>query len=156
MTETRPAPWGETTVVGKPQPRVDGYERVSGSAVYAMDVTFPDMLHAAIVRCPHAHARVKKVDTSKAERMPGVRAALTGESPGAKLPWYFGEKGPLSLLFDPHCRYEGEEVAAVAAETPQQAWDAARAVSGGVRGAAVRGGLRGGAEAGGARRPRRR
>jgi CO/xanthine dehydrogenase Mo-binding subunit len=129
MTETRPAPWGETTVVGTPRPRVDGYERVSGSAVYAMDVTFPDMLHAAIVRCPHAHARVKKVDTSKAERMPGVRAVLTGESPGAKLPWYFGEKGPTSLLFDPHCRYEGEEVAAVAAETPQQAHEAARAVA---------------------------
>jgi xanthine dehydrogenase YagR molybdenum-binding subunit len=129
MTETRPAPWGETTVVGKPRPRVDGYERVSGSAVYAMDVTFPDMLHAAIVRCPHAHARVKKADTAKAERMPGVRAVLTGESPGARLPWYFGEKGPTSLLFDPHCRYEGEEVAAVAAETPQQAHDAARAVA---------------------------
>ncbi len=129
MTETRPAPWGETTVVGKPRPRVDGYERVSGSAVYAMDVTFPDMLHAAIVRSPHAHARVKKVDTSKAERMPGVRAVLTGESPGAKLPWYFGEKGPTSLLFDSHCRYEGEEVAAVAAETPQLAHDAARAVA---------------------------
>jgi xanthine dehydrogenase YagR molybdenum-binding subunit len=129
MTETRPAPWGETTVVGKRLPRVDGYERVSGSAVYAMDVTFPDMLHAAIVRCPHAHARVKKVDTSKAETMPGVRAVLTGDSPGAKLPWYFGEKGPTSLLFDPHCRYEGEEVAAVAADTLQQAQEAARAVA---------------------------
>jgi len=129
MTETRPAPWGETTVVGKPRPRVDGFERVSGRAVYAMDVTFPDLLHAAIVRCPHAHARVRKVDTSKAERMPGVRAVLTGESPGANLPWHFGEKGPLSLLFDPHCRHEGEEVAAVAADTPQQAKDAARAVA---------------------------
>jgi CO/xanthine dehydrogenase Mo-binding subunit len=129
MTEIRPAPWPETTVVGKPHPRVDAYDRVSGSAVYAMDVTFPDMLHAAIVRCPHAHARVKKVDTSKAERMPGVRAVLTGDSPGAKLPWYFGEKGPTSLLFDPHCRYQGEEVAAVAAETPHQAHEAARAVA---------------------------
>src|SRR5512143_275247 len=129
MTDTRPAPWGETAVVGKRLPRVDGYERVSGSAVYAMDVTFPNMLHAVFVRCPHAHARVKKVDTSKAERMPGVRAVLTGDSPGAKLPWYFGEKGPLSLLFDPHCRYEGEEVAAVAADTPQQAHEAARAVA---------------------------
>ncbi len=129
MTEIRPAPWGETSVVGKRLPRVDAYDRVSGSAVYAIDVTFPDMLHAAIVRCPHAHARVKKVDTSKAERMPGVRAVLTGDSPGAKLPWYFGEKGPTSLLFDPHCRYEGEEVAAVAADTPEQAGEAARAVA---------------------------
>jgi CO/xanthine dehydrogenase Mo-binding subunit len=129
MTETRPAPWGETSVVGKRLPRVDGYERVSGSAVYTIDVTYPDMLHAAIVRCPHAHARVKKVDTSRAEKMPGVRAVLTGDSPGAKLPWYFGEKGPLSLLFDPHCRHQGEEVAAVAAETPEQAEEAARAVA---------------------------
>src|SRR5512143_3612301 len=129
MTETRPLPWDKTTVVGTPRPRVDGYERVSGSAIYAIDVTFPDMLHAAIVRCPHAHARVKKVDASKAEKMPGVRAVLTGESPGAKLPWYFGEKGPLSLLFDPHCRYEGEEVAAVAADTAAQAHAAARAVA---------------------------
>jgi len=89
----------------------------------------PDMLHAAIVRCRHPHAPVKKVDTSKAERRPGVRAVLTGDSPGAKLPWYFEEKGPPSLLLDPHCRYEGEEVAAVAAETPQQAYEAARAVA---------------------------
>jgi CO/xanthine dehydrogenase Mo-binding subunit len=129
MTEMVPAPWPETTVVGKRLPRVDGYERVSGTAVYAIDVTFPDVLHAAVVRCPHAHARVKKVDTAKAESMPGVRAVLTGDSPGAKLPWYFGEKGPTSLLFDPHCRYEGEEVAAVAADTLQQAQDAARAVA---------------------------
>jgi CO/xanthine dehydrogenase Mo-binding subunit len=129
MAETQLSPWTETTVVGKPLPRVDGYERVSGAAVYAMDVSFPDMLHVAIVRCPHAHARTKRVDTSKAERMPGVRAVLTGESPGAKIPWYFGRKGPLSLLFDPMCRCEGEEVAAVAAETLAQAEEAARAVA---------------------------
>ncbi len=128
MTENRPAPWGETTVVGKPRPRVDGYERVSGHAVYAADLALPDMLHAAIVRCPHAHARVKRVNATKAERMPGVRAVIAGDSPGAKLPWYFGPKGPTSLLFDPHCRYAGEEVAAVAADTLLQARDAARAV----------------------------
>jgi CO/xanthine dehydrogenase Mo-binding subunit len=125
---SKPPTWGETTVVGKALPRIDAYERVSGAAVYAADVVLPEMLHAATVRCPHPHARVKRVDTSKAETMPGVRAVLTGESPGARLPWYFGAKGPTSLLFDPHCRYAGEEVAAVAAETPQQAWEAARAV----------------------------
>ncbi len=126
MTEIRP--WTETKVVGAARPRVDAYERVSGSAVYARDLLLPDMLHAAFTRCPHAHARVKKVDGRKAEAMPGVRAVLTGDSPGAKLPFYFSRKGPLSLLFDPHCRHEGEEVAAVAAETPQQAYEAAKAV----------------------------
>jgi len=121
-------PWTETKVVGTARPRIDGYDRVSGSAVYARDLVLPDMLYAAFTRCPHAHARVKKVDARKAEAMPGVQAVLTADSPGAKLPFYFGEKGPLSWLFDPHCRFEGEEVAAVAAETQAQAEAAARAV----------------------------
>ena len=128
MSDTRPAPWRETRIVGKPLPRVDAYERVSGGAVFAIDVSFPDMLHVAIVRCPFAHARVKKVDAAKAETMPGVRGVLTVDSPEAKLPWYFTDKGPLSQLLDPHCRYAGEEVAAVAADSEAQAVAAARAV----------------------------
>lgn len=122
-------PWAETTVVGKPLPRVDAYERVSGSAVYALDLFLPDMLYAAILRCPHAHAIVKNVDTAAAAKMPGVRAVLTDSDADARIPWYFGEKGPTSRLFDPHCRYEGEEIAAVAAETPHQAADALRAIA---------------------------
>jgi xanthine dehydrogenase YagR molybdenum-binding subunit len=90
------------------------------------------MLHAVIVRCPHAHARVRAVDTSQAERMPGVRAVFTGTTPEAALAWRFGEpSSPFkqsSFLFDPHCRYAGDEVAAVAAETLQEAAEAARAV----------------------------
>jgi xanthine dehydrogenase YagR molybdenum-binding subunit len=121
-------PWGETRVVGQRLSRVDAYERVSGSAVYTLDLALPDMLHAAIVRCPHAHARVTRVDTSRAETMPGVRAVITASTPGVALPWYFGDRGATSRLFDDHCRYAGEEVAAVAAETPHQAWDAARAI----------------------------
>jgi xanthine dehydrogenase YagR molybdenum-binding subunit len=109
-------------------PKVDGYERVSGTAVFPHDVSLPDMLHGAILRCPHAHAKVKKIDTGKAEKMPGVRAVLTGDSPGADMPWY-QRRGQFSgRLFDSHCRHEGEEVAAVAAETPLQAFDAIRAI----------------------------
>ena len=125
----QPAPWTTTTVVGKRLPRVDGYERVSGAAVYTADVVLPDMLYAAVLRCPHAHAMVKTIDTSKAEKMPGVAAILTDKSPGADVPWFNARTGPLSRLFDPHCRYEGEEVAGVAAETPYQAWDAVRAIA---------------------------
>ncbi len=121
-------PWGETRVVGKALPRVDAYNRVSGSAVYTRDLSLPGMLHAAIVRCPHAHARVKRVDISAAQRMPGVQAIITGDTPEAKIPWYPGSKGPMSWLFDSHCRHEGEEVAAVVADTVEQAHDAARAV----------------------------
>ena len=123
-----PEPWAETRVVGARLPRVDAYDRVSGTAVYASDVSLPGMLHAAVVRCPHAHARVTRVDVTKAERLPGVRAVLTASSAGADVGWYAGPKGPLSTLFDPHCRFAGEEVAAVAADTPYQAQDAARAI----------------------------
>ena len=121
-------PWGETAVVGKRLPRVDAYERVSGSAVYPLDFSLPDMLHAAILRCPHPHATVKKVDTSAAERLPGVRAVLTAASPGADVGWFRRRDKATTKLFDPHCRYEGDEVAAVAAETPEQARDALRAM----------------------------
>lgn len=121
-------PWTDTAAVGKPAPRVDAFERVTGTAVYSLDLQLPGMLHAAIVRCPHAHARVRRVDMEEARKMPGVRAVLTADSPGAKIPWYDGDKGPVSTLFDPHCRYEGDEVAAVAADTETQAREAARAV----------------------------
>ncbi|MFB3852552.1 MAG: xanthine dehydrogenase family protein molybdopterin-binding subunit [Vicinamibacterales bacterium] len=120
----QPKPWTETKVVGKPVQRVDAYERVSGTAQFASDVVLPDMLHAAILHCPHAHARVKSIDTSAAEKMPGVRAVISRSSPGADIPWY----RPTSRIFDDHCRFEGEEVAAVAAETPYQAWDAVKAI----------------------------
>jgi xanthine dehydrogenase YagR molybdenum-binding subunit len=128
MTDT-PAPWSETKVVGRSLPRIDADERVSGTAVYALDVSLPDMLHAAVLRCPHAHARVGKVDTREAARASGVRAVVTGGTPGADLPWYVDGRGTAhGRLFDPHCRHEGEEVAAVAAETLEQARDALAAI----------------------------
>lgn len=122
-----PEPWKETRVVGKPLPRVDAYERLSGTAVYPSDIVLPDMLYAAVLRCPHASARVKKVDTSAAGKMPGVRAVITGATKAADLRWNYG-RTVFTKLFDPVCRFEGEAVAAVAAETPQEAWDAARAI----------------------------
>ena len=124
-------PWTETRIVGRALSRVDAFERVSGQAEYTYDVILPDMVYGAILRCPHAHALVKNVDTSAAEKMPGVVAVLTGKSPGADMGWYSMGYGPgpmQSKLFDPHCRYQGDEVAAVAAQTPYQAWDAVRAI----------------------------
>jgi len=121
-------PWDKTTIVGAAVPRVDGHDRVSGTAVYTRDVSLPGMLHCAVVRSPHAHAMVKRVDTTAAKAMPGVHAIITTESADAKIPWIVTGQGAMSQLLDPHCRYEGEEVAAVAAETPLQAFDAARAI----------------------------
>jgi len=127
---TQTPPWTTTRVVGRPLARVDGYARVSGSATFTLDVSLPRMLHAAILRCPHGHAVVKKVDLTRALTMPGVVAALGAGDKDAALPWYDeADKGAQSRLFDPHCRYAGEEVVAVAAETPYQAADALKQVT---------------------------
>jgi xanthine dehydrogenase YagR molybdenum-binding subunit len=117
-------------MVGKPVPRVDAYERVSGKAVYPSDVSLPNMLYGTILRCPHSHARVKSIDTRKARRMPGVHALIGIDTPDATIPWTYRSRGTRyqSQLFDPHCRYEGETVAALAATTPYQAWDALKAI----------------------------
>lgn len=122
-----PSFWQETDVVGKPLPRVDAYERVSGTAVYPSDILLPNMLYGAILRCPHPHARVKKVNTAESEKMAGVRAILTGDSREIKgLRWQYQEQQVPFL--NPICRFEGEVVAAVAADSWYQAADAARAI----------------------------
>ena len=129
MREERetPKPWKKTEVIGKPIPRVDAYERVSGSAIYPSDISLPGMLYGAILRCPHAHAKVRDIDTREAEKMPGVRTMIKDGTNGADVEWPY-LRGFKTKLFDPHCRHEGEEVAAVAAETPYQAWDAIKAI----------------------------
>ncbi len=120
-------PWGQTRVVGKALPRVDAYERVSGTAVYPADMVLPRMLYGAILGCPHPHAEVRGVDIGRAERLPGVRAVLSAfHVPGALEP----HAGMMrEQLFPARCRYEGVPVAAVAADTPYQAFDALRAIA---------------------------
>ena len=129
MQEERetPKPWKKTEVIGKPMPRVDAYERVSGSAIYPSDTSLPDMLYGAILRCPHAHAKVLEIDAREAEMMPGVRAVIKGDSNEASVEWSY-MRGFKTKLLDRYSRHEGEEVAAVAAETPYQAWDAVNAI----------------------------
>ncbi len=134
VPETPPAreidqePWGETSVVGKPLPRIDAYERVSGTAVYPADMSLPRMLYGAILRCPHPHAVVRSVDTSAAEGMPGVHAVLSGFKPDSRATRPHSELIRTNL-FNTRCRYEGETVAAVAADSPYRAHDALRAIT---------------------------
>jgi len=127
LPDKAPQPWQKTEVIGKPLPRVDAYERVSGIAIYPSDIVLPSMLHAAVLRCPHPHAIVQGIDTSGAEKMTGVRAVITGSSAEADFSWPYSPEMK-TRLFDPNCRFEGEEVAAVAADTIYQAWDAVRAL----------------------------
>jgi xanthine dehydrogenase molybdopterin-binding subunit B len=66
--------------VGKQISRKDGYDKVSGTAVYTSDKILPNMLHAKILRCPLPHARIKKINTKKAEKLPGVLNIITHEN----------------------------------------------------------------------------
>ena len=107
------------TVVGTPVPRVDGLERVGGRARYTTDEFPTGMLWGAILRSPHAHARIARIDTGNAERASGVHAVLSSAN-APKIRWHSGA----SWLFDPELRYVGDEVAAVFAEDAEAARDA--------------------------------
>ena len=106
-------------VVGKDVPRTDAIPKVTGAAQYVADIHMPGMLHAAVLRSPHPHARILSIDTSAARNMPGVKAVVTGEDT-AKCKWgaFRPDLYPLAIN---KVRYVGDEVAAVAAIDPETA-----------------------------------
>ena len=123
----------EYNVVGKRPIRHDGYDKVTGKALYGADVHLPGMLHAKILRSPHAHARIRSIDTSKAEALPFVRAVLTsadmiefennaaGQSSGAPKPPHYRSS---NLMARSKALYKGHAVAAVAADNAHAAEEA--------------------------------
>ena len=62
--------------VGRPTPRIDAVDRVTGRARYTRDVSLPGMLYARILRSPHPHARITGIDVSKAKSLPGVKSSV--------------------------------------------------------------------------------
>ncbi|HET7054885.1 MAG TPA: xanthine dehydrogenase family protein molybdopterin-binding subunit [Thermomicrobiales bacterium] len=118
-------PWGagaELRYVGQRHTRVEGVEKVTGSARFAYDVQLPGQLVGRVVRSPHPHARVTRIDATKAEALPGVHAVVSSANT-REIPWYAD-----SFVFDPTVRFIGEEVAAIAAETEEIAGDALRLI----------------------------
>ncbi len=110
------------TLIGTSPPRADAAVKLSGRATYAADVVLPGMLHAKLLRSPHAHARVMRVEAGAARRAPGVHAVLTGADvpPGLDARYgYFIKDQP--IVADGRVRHLGDIVAAVAAETEAQA-----------------------------------
>jgi xanthine dehydrogenase YagR molybdenum-binding subunit len=108
--------WPEASkrsLIGKRISRLDGPIKASGRAKYTYDVNRPGLLHGKMVLAPYAHAKVVSIDTSAAARMPGVKAVQVMVEPG----------GPASEIL-----WAGTPVVAVAAETEEQARDAARSV----------------------------
>ncbi|GIW12213.1 MAG: hypothetical protein KatS3mg061_3270 [Dehalococcoidia bacterium] len=67
----------ELRIVGKALPRIEGPEKVTGQMLYAADLQLPGMLHAKVLRSPYAHARIRRLDVSKAAAYPGVHAVVT-------------------------------------------------------------------------------
>lgn len=103
--------------IAKRVKRVDGPAKTKGEAKYAYDINRPQMLVAKILGSPHAHARIRSIDTSVAEKMPGVKGIAIMAGPGAPEP-----NDKLEI------QWEGFEIAAVAAETEEQAREACRAI----------------------------
>src|SRR5215831_15093471 len=66
-------------VIGTRPIRHDGVDKLTGRAKYGADISLPGMLHAKVLRSPHAHARIKAIDASAALALPGVKAVITGE-----------------------------------------------------------------------------
>src|SRR6516165_12337182 len=103
--------WPENPrLIGTKITRLDGLAKASGRAKYPSDVRPEGTLFAVMLYSPHAHAKIKSIDTSAAESMPGVKAVVAIAKVGTTL------------------RFHGDDIAAVAAETEEQARDAIRAV----------------------------
>jgi xanthine dehydrogenase YagR molybdenum-binding subunit len=98
------------TLIGKRTTRVDSPVKVSGQAKYTYDVHRPGMLFGKVLRCPYAHAKVVSIDTSAAEKIPGVKAVHIVQGPGSNIHW------------------AGDEIVAVAAVDEPTAEDAIRAI----------------------------
>ncbi|OLD64035.1 MAG: hypothetical protein AUI47_07590 [Acidobacteria bacterium 13_1_40CM_2_68_5] len=120
-------------VVGQPVRRLDGAAKVTGTARYTYDISLPGMLYGKILRSPHPHARILSIDATRASKLAGVKAVIVFDRPD-----YFGklessedsghpmesDAGGSEGLKKRRIRFAGEEVAAVAATTPEIAEDA--------------------------------
>src|SRR5438105_8582668 len=119
-------------VVGTRPIRPDGVDKVTGRAAFGADMTMPGMLWGKVLRSPHAHARIRSIDTSRATALPGVKAVVTAaDFPEIPSEEAFVGEGPMNfrdLSYNCMARgkalYDGHAVAAVAATTPAIAEEA--------------------------------
>jgi len=114
----------DTKVVGKNTKKVDALSHTTGRAQFTDDIYLDRMLHAKILSSPHAHARIKHIDTSRAESLEGVKALLTYKNvpriPHTTAGQGYPEPSPYdTFIMDNKVRFVGDRVAAVAAETEE-------------------------------------
>ena len=114
-------------VVGTRPIRHDGADKVTGRAKYGGDFAMTGMLHGKVLRSPHAHARIKSIDTSAAEALPGVRAVVTGADlpiAGKDSPSLSARANSDNVLAGSKALYRGHPIAAVAADSVHVAEEA--------------------------------
>ena len=136
-TESLLVKTGDFKVLGKSPIRHDGVDKVTGRAAYGSDIWLTGQLYGKVLRSPHAHANIRSIDTSEAEKYPGVRAVITSADlpqPKAGLT-DIGEGGlqstkfkAMNLLAMDKVLYDGHAIAAVAATDPHSAEAAARLI----------------------------
>jgi len=129
-----PPDFAKTNIVGRPEVKVDAVKLAQGKAVFADDFRLEGMLYGALLTSPHAHARIKHIDDSRARALAGVHAVLTyQEIPRIKhasggqsypQPWPYDQ-----VCLDDKVRHEGDRVAVIAAETPQLAEEALKLIN---------------------------
>ncbi|MEE8392654.1 MAG: molybdopterin cofactor-binding domain-containing protein [Anaerolineae bacterium] len=120
-------------VVGRPEPKVDGVKLAAGRPVFTDDVKIEGMLYGALLTSPHAHARIKEIDATRARELPGVHAVLTHQDiPRVKYATggqSYPQPPPFDqVVLDNKVRHVGDRVAIVAAETPELAVRALREI----------------------------
>jgi CO/xanthine dehydrogenase Mo-binding subunit len=106
------------TIVRASLPRVEARDKVMGRSTFVSDLVMPGMLHARILRSPHAHAKIARIDTAAAKALPGVVVVLTGADLGDVDPYYGPAFKDQPMLAIDRVRFEGDPVAAVAATDP--------------------------------------
>ncbi len=120
-------------VVGQPEPKVDAAKLAAGQPVFADDLHIDGMLYGALLTSPHAHARIRRIDASRARALPGVHAVLTHQDVPRVKYASGGQSYPQpppfdQVALDDKVRFVGDRVAVVAAETPELAQKALRLI----------------------------
>ena len=106
---------GEYASIGKSNRRIDTTSKATGEALFTADLSLPRMLVGKVLRSPHPHAKILRIDTSRAEKLPGVKAVITGQDTYGEKWGVFRYTQDQVFLPSDRVRYVGEEVAAVAA-----------------------------------------
>ncbi|HAA33834.1 MAG TPA: 4-hydroxybenzoyl-CoA reductase subunit alpha, partial [Firmicutes bacterium] len=115
-------------VIGKSVPRIDGVAKATGRAKYTGDLKFPNMLIGKILRSPHAHARILNIDTSEAEKLPGVKAVITHRDVPSTKYGLSPARWDQTIFCIDKVRFVGDKVAAVAAVDEETAYKALKLI----------------------------